>query len=214
MGLFSSPDREKLQRMGERNPRELKNNLQMAADCLRSRDERDVEYALYAVGELSKIDPEAAIPVLPESAGHLQPQRSETIKNNALRIVLEVSKEQPEEVAEYTDDIVDTFEGLEMEGARVYAIKCLMNLEHAGSTQALKDIKDQIGDVELRQEVMDAIDGGEDHTYAPKETEQGTESREKSGILKNCPDCSTDFTTLSGIPRTCPGCGKEIKKLL
>jgi HEAT repeat protein len=206
MGLFSSPGR-KLAKQAEENPHIVKEHLNDVQSLLTHHDS-DARYnGAFALQYLAKVDKKAARTLLSESVPLLEDQ-DETTRHCISYVLSKVSEKYPDDVRNHREQVITLLKNDTNSGCRMNAASTLGNLGSKEAYSALEAAKAEEQNAEVREAIFEALE-----ETSPPSTPQGSQTR-KTGMLKNCPDCSTDFATLSGIPRQCPGCGTSIKELL
>jgi hypothetical protein len=213
MGLFGSkPDHVKLVEMGNENPEGLVDNLDLMDDFLQSNDEDAVGNTMFAAAKLSEVDPVAAKSVITGKSGLFTHSES-GIRVNMTCTVCRIASEKPSEVEEYFDEMRERLFNDSDNQPRVNALEYFTHLNTKDALEVLEQAKDEEGSADFRKEIMENIDKLREGSFRYSDNQNEVESTGQ-GVLKQCPECSTDLTDVNGIPRSCPGCGTSIVSLL
>lgn len=210
MGLFSTPDPgEDLVELAEKNQLAVKDHLPTVSDLMKHQDSQARINGTYALARLSEVDTGAARTLLIECALLLDDNTSD-IRKYAIYTMKQVASDYPDEVDEYTEDLIDVLQTDSSPTNRRGAAGALGDIGTPDCLMSLHNAKNNETDTEVRQEIFDVLSNVE----SDENKEKGSTEVEGTGILESCPECSTNFGRLNGIPRRCPGCGVSISKLL
>jgi HEAT repeat protein len=207
MGFFGAPGRS-LKKKANNNPRKLSDKLNKISKYIDHSNKSSRNNAIYALVKLAEVDPDSARALIEECESRLDDGYKKN-RSCAASASNHIAKEHPQDVVEYQDKLVDMVETDSYDTAREYAAKCLGELGTETAVRTLSDAKEAEEDPEVRKEIMEALDNARENSTDVSDT-----GSTKTGMLTECPECSSSLKDLGGIPRSCPGCGSSIKSFL
>jgi len=215
MGLFGN-GASSLKRTAKSNPRELSNELDEIKKWVDDSRSDNRNCAAFAINKLADADPGTARVLLSECE-QLLDDSSKATRACAIGALRFIAEEYPDEIVVYQQKCVEMLRNDPHDTVRSRAAECLGHLGTETAVEALTNAKNNEGKPAVRQTVFDALDTAKEtgkSVSEPNVVNQGKNELNRTGMLTECPKCSSSLTDFDGIPRSCPGCGSAIKSFL